>query len=189
MMYDITKTKFNGLYIIKQKKFIDSRGYLIKTFEKELLSKSDISISPFEAIETKSKKNVVRGLHYQINNSQAKLVRVSKGEIIDIVVDLRENSDTFKNFFTYKLNDLDNEMLYVPKGFAHGYITISNESIVNYLADNKYDPEYEFGIKINKEMLLNYHIKFDELIFSEKDYNLIELENVKVFFDGRNLWI
>ena len=183
-MFEIIETGIENLLIIRPKKFIDHRGVLVKTFEKNIFLAKGINLIPTEEIETKSTKNVFRGLHYQFKNPQAKLVRVAKGEIIDIVVDLRKNSKTFKEVLSVRLNDVDKEMLYIPKGFAHGYLTVSQESVVYYLADNKYEPEFEFGIKINKEMLKNYNIDFKNLKLSNKDEELSELNQITTFFDG-----
>ena len=121
-----------------------------------------------------SAKNVLRGLHYQFNPfAQSKLISVIKGEIFDVVVDIRNNSSTYGQFFSINLSSENNLSLFVPNGFAHGYLSLTSETIVHYKVDNYYNKDFEDGIRYNDSFLnINWGVPIDDLIISDKDKNL-----------------
>jgi dTDP-4-dehydrorhamnose 3,5-epimerase len=167
----IFKTKFKDLLIIKQTNISDTRGSLRETFNKKLLKKNFI----FEYCTT-SKKNVVRGFHFQEKYQQCKYVNVVKGKILDVVVDLRKNIKTFGKVFKIVLSKENGLGLYIPRGFGHAYYSYDNENIIYYKLDNYYMPEYESGIIYNDKRL---NIKWPKknMIVSKKDRKLISFEN------------
>ena len=162
----IYKTKIKDLLIIKQKNNIDRRGSLRETFNKKLLDKKFV----FEYCTT-SKKNVLRGFHFQIKFQQAKYVSVLKGKILDVVVDLRRKSRTFGKSFKIILSQENSTSLYIPRGFAHAYYSYDSENIIYYKLDNFYKPKYESGIIYNDKKL---KVKWPNRtkIVSLKDNNL-----------------
>ena len=159
----IKKTKFNNLFIVKQKNNKDNRGILRETFYKKILRKEFI----FEYCTT-SKQGVLRGFHLQIKNQQSKYVGVLKGKILDVVIDLRKRSKTFGKTFKIILSNKNALSLFIPKGFAHAYYSLDKENIIYYKLDNYYEPKYESGIVYNdKELKINWGKK--KVILSNKD--------------------
>jgi dTDP-4-dehydrorhamnose 3,5-epimerase len=157
------KTKFKNLFVIQGKKFEDKRGFLREVFIEKITKKKLIF-----SIVSKSKKNVVRGLHIQLKNSQTKQISVLKGKILDVVVDLRKNSKTFKKFFKIILSDKNCKSLFIPSGFAHGFLGLDEENIVLYSCDNYRNKSSERSIKWNDpELKINWNIK--KIISSKKD--------------------
>ena len=168
MPFEFLKTGIEGVYIIKPKVFEDNRGYFMETFSKNAFSKF-INFNVVQENQSYSRKGVLRGLHFQKGEyAQAKLVRVIKGEILDVAVDIRPNSATFKKYVSVVLSEKNKQMLYIPRGFAHGFEVLSDEAIVVYLVDNIYKRESEAGIIWNdKEINIDWPIK--DPILSEKD--------------------
>ena len=144
----IKKTKFKGLLIVSQKNNTDNRGNLRETFNDKILKKKFI----FEYCTT-SKKNVLRGLHFQSKNNQSKFVNVLKGKILDVVIDLRRNSKTFGKLFKIILSKKNALGLFIPSGFAHAYYSYDKENIIYYKLNNYYNPKYESGIIFNDKKL------------------------------------
>lgn len=168
----ILKTKFNELYVIKNKSHIDRRGFL-----KEIFNKHKINFDTVFQYFSVSKKNVFRGLHFQIPQ-QSKLITVVKGEIIDYCLDLRKKSKTFKKIFKIKLNDRNISSIIIPRGIAHGFYTLSDEAILIY-NNNNYRSSKEYGINI-RDKYLDIKIKPNTII-SEKDKknsSLVEFLNI-----------
>ena len=141
----IIYTKFKGLIIIKQKKHIDARGYLRETFRKNIIKSSELVFD----YATASKKNVLRGFHFQSKFKQAKFVTVLKGKILDCVIDLRNKSKTFGKSYSIELSENNCKSLYIPEGFAHAYYSYDDKNIIYYKLSNYYYPEYEDGILWN----------------------------------------
>jgi dTDP-4-dehydrorhamnose 3,5-epimerase len=169
----ILNTKIKGLKVIQQNKFVDKRGFLKITFHNKIINFNKFI---FEYSVT-SKKNVIRGLHFQYKYQQAKLIYVLKGKILDVVVDLRKNSKTFGKHYSIILSDKNCKALYVPEGFAHGYYCYDKLNIIYYKLSNYYKPQYESGIKWNdKNIKINW--PSSKKIISSKDKNLSDL----VFF-------
>ena len=166
----IFNTKIKDLKIIRHNKFVDNRGFLKITFHNEIIN---INKFVFEYSIT-SKKNVIRGLHFQYKFQQAKMIYVLKGKILDVVLDLRKNSPTFGKYYSIILSDKNCKALYIPEGFAHGYYCYEKLNIVYYKLSNYYRPQYESGIKWNdKEIKINW--PSGKKIISSKDKNLNNL--------------
>ena len=161
----IIKTKFKGLLIVKQKNNKDYRGNLREIYSKKILKHDNF---PFEYCTT-SKKNSLRGFHFQLKKSQqAKYVNVVKGKILDCVIDLRKNSKTFGKNFKIILSDQNCLSLYIPEGFAHSYYSFEKINIVYYKLSNYYKPQYEGGINVlDKRLKIKWPSK--KLIISKKD--------------------
>ena len=123
----ILKTKFKGLFILKSKVFFDDRGFFRETFRKKILNKNLIF-----GCCSNSKKNVLRGLHLQNKNAQGKFITVIKGEVFDVAVDLRKNSSTFGKYFSINLSERNGKSIFIPAGFAHGFVGLKKENIIYY---------------------------------------------------------
>jgi len=166
------KTEFEGLFIIEFESYIDDRGIFRVVFNKlNLKSHLGFDIEFCQDNQVYSTKNVLRGLHFQANpHSQSKLVYVSSGSILDIAVDLRKNSKTYGKYFSYNLSAKNSKALFIPKGFAHGYLSLSDKTCVNYKVDNYYNMNFERGISFDDKFLnINWGISKDEIILSQKD--------------------
>ena len=165
----IIKTKFAGLQIIKQVSYKDKRGLLRVTHNEKIIKKK----FKFEYCTT-SKKNSLRGFHFQHKFQQAKYINVIKGKILDCVIDLRKKSKTFGKYFKIVLSDRNNLSLYIPEGFAHAYYSYETYNIIYYKLTNYYHPKYEDGIIWNdKNLKINWPDKKPQL--SSKDKKLITL--------------
>ena len=180
----VIKSIFNGVLVLKSKKYNDERG----SFSESFVSKSFIKHVKKDIVFcqdniTYSKKNVLRGLHYQISPySQSKLVSVLKGKILDVVVDIRKGSPTFGHNFSLELSSENLLQLFIPRGFAHGYITLSESSIFHYKVDQYHYPKNERGINPNDPNLkIDWKIPKDDWIQSKKDKSNPSLSEVKVF--------
>ncbi len=176
----VEETNLKGCYIITPKIFEDTRGEFFESFNKqkffELTGLDAIFVQDNQSV---SSRGVLRGLHFQTGDfKQTKLVRVVKGKILDICVDLRKDSDTFGEHFSIILDSKTNQQLFIPKGFAHGFLTLSKSAIFNYKCDNYYNKESERGIIYNDKALnIDWGIS-DNLIISEKDKELPTFENL-----------
>ena len=161
----IVKTKFKDLFIIKSKVYIDNRGFFREIFKKKLLNKYKFVF----ACASSSKKNVLRGLHFQSKFPQGKYLTVLKGEILDIAVDLRINSYSFGKWFGIKLSEKNKKQIWIPPGFAHGFLTLSKDAILSYKTTEYYEPSYEECLIWNDPTLsIDWPIK-NNLIISNKD--------------------
>ena len=168
------KTEFDGLYIIDLITHSDSRGDFTETFKKDWLSQQiGYKIDFCQDNSVESKHMVLRGLHFQKNPfSQTKMVTVVVGKILDVVVDLRKESKSYGKYFCIELNSNEKKSLLIPKGFAHGYLTLTEKAVVNYKVDNYYNKDSERGIRFNDPFLnINWKYNFSEFIISEKDKN------------------
>ena len=166
-----------GLVVIEPKIYNDERGFFYEFFNKQQLLKYGIDEEFVQGNHSKSSFGVLRGLHFQIQRAQGKLIRVLKGEILDVVVDLRKGSETFGEYFKIVLSENNRKMLFVPKGFAHGFLTLKDDTEIEYLCTDFYAPTFDSGILwSDKELnidweLEKYGLKEDDLIISEKDKN------------------
>ncbi|WP_340201021.1 dTDP-4-dehydrorhamnose 3,5-epimerase [Ascidiimonas sp. W6] len=168
----VEETYLKGCYLIKPTTFHDERGYFYESFNTHKLRKGINWNGTFvQDNVSMSKKGVLRGLHFQLgNSSQAKLVSVLKGAVLDVAVDLRASSATFGNYFKTVLDDRNKLQLFIPKGFAHGFLTLSEEAIFCYKCDAFYNMEAESGIRFNDETLaIDWGIPHSDLIISSKD--------------------
>lgn len=160
---------------MKPNVFRDERGVFYETYNQTVFEKNTgLKVNFVQDNQSVSSKGVLRGLHFQNGEmAQAKLVRVVKGKVLDIVVDIRKDSETFGKSFSVILDDVENIQLFVPKGFAHGFITLSEKSIFSYKCDNYYDKTSESGIIYNDATLaLDWYLPKEEFIISEKDLQL-----------------
>ena len=166
-----------GLVVIEPKIYSDERGFFYEFFNKQQLLKYGVDEEFVQGNHSKSGFGVLRGLHFQKQQAQGKLIRVLKGEILDVVVDLRKDSETFGKYFKIVLSENNRKILFVPKGFAHGFLTLQNDTEIEYLCTDFYAPAFDSGVLWNdKDLnidweLEKYDLKVKDLIISEKDKN------------------
>ncbi len=165
----IQKTDFKGLLVLQPNKYTDNRGSFYESWNKEVFKKIGLDIDFVQDNQSYSHKHVLRGLHFQNPpNAQGKLVRVTRGIALDVVVDLRKKSSTFGKYFKIELSSEKSNMLWIPSGFAHGFIALDNDTIFQYKCDSPYKPESEECLLWNDETLdINWGIK--NPIVSSKD--------------------
>jgi len=179
--FNFNLTRIDGVYIIEPKTFGDSRGYFMETYSKEQFCEAGLSMNFVQDNESKSSKGVLRGLHFQKKHSQGKLVRVTNGEVFDVAVDLRTGSPTYGQWEGVILSDKNKKQFYIPEGFAHGFLVLSDEAVFNYKCTDFYSPEYDGGVMWN-DPEINIEWPLDlikNIILSEKDKthpNLKELD-------------
>lgn len=164
----INKTKLNGCYIIKPKIFPDKRGFFFESYNIKNFKKKNITTNFKQDNFSKSKKNVLRGLHFQKKKPQAKLFYVSYGKVLDVVVDLRKKSNTFLKHEKFIISDQNKNQIYIPPGFAHGFLVLSEIAVCHYKCTNYYEPEDDGSIVWNDKSL-NINWKIKNPILSEKD--------------------
>lgn len=164
----INKTKLNGCYIIKPKIFPDKRGFFFESYNIKNFKKKNITTNFKQDNFSKSKKNVLRGLHFQKKKPQAKLFYVSYGKVLDVVVDLRKKSNTFLKHQKFIISDQNKNQIYIPPGFAHGFLVLSEIAVCHYKCTNYYEPEDDGSIVWNDKSL-NINWKIKNPILSEKD--------------------
>ncbi len=173
------KTQFSGLLIYEPRVFEDSRGYFFESYNKNVFSNEGVEINFVQDNQASSSFGVIRGLHFQKEPyAQSKLIRALSGAIIDVAVDIRENSPTYGKAYTILLSAENKKQLLVPKGFAHGYSVISETAEVAYKCDEFYHKEAEGGIAWNDPALnIDWQIPVAQVLVSEKDQNYPCLEN------------
>ena len=173
----IEETNIAGLFLIEALRFEDLRGELIKPFNFDQYSRLDVNLDFKETWFTKSKKDVIRAMHLQIEEMACeKLVSVINGSVIDVVLDLRPNSETYGNYFEIELNDKNPKALYIPQGCAHGYRVLENNTITMYKATKVHSVKHDLGIKWDS---FGYDWNIKNPILSDKDLNLIEFKDYK----------
>lgn len=180
----VTTTELEGVLIIDPEVHGDERGYFFESFNQR---EFDALVAPVRFVqdnESKSCFGVVRGLHYQKGASaQAKLLRVIRGRVLDVAVDLRKASKTFGKYVAVELSGENHRQLFIPRGFAHGFSTLSEEVVFTYKCDNFYDPSAECGIAWNDPAIgIDWGIPPGEVILSEKDRHRPTLKTAKDFF-------
>lgn len=184
-MIKIVKKFFNNkVFLIKIKKFNDVRGFFFETYNHRDLISHGIKEKFLQDNESFSiKKGTIRGLHFQREpNHQSKLLSVKKGSIQDVVLDVSKKSKTFGKHISIKLSEHDNYLLYIPKGFAHGFCTLVNNTIVHYKTSNYYYPAYEVSIDFNDPFLnINWKVN-SKIVMSKRDLNSISFEEYKMKF-------
>lgn len=181
IIVEILQTPLADCFILKPRVFEDSRGLFFESFNQRLFEKySGLKVDFVQDNQSVSSYGVLRGLHFQTGAmAQAKLVRVVQGKVLDIVVDIRKNSPTFGQSFSLVLDDVENLQLFIPRGFAHGFITLSETSIFAYKCDNFYDHASESGIIYNDATLaLDWHLPEETFIISDKDKELPTFDEV-----------
>ncbi len=179
----ITKTKFEEVVIIEPKIWFDDRGYFFESYNHGKLEIEGVNYHFVQDNEAKSTKGVLRGLHYQLPPyAQTKLVRVISGEVLDVIVDIRPGSATFGQHLSVILNDKNFKQMLVPRGFAHGYVVLSDEAVFAYKCDNLYNNESEGSILFNDPKLgIDWILSEKDLIISEKDKVASLFEDHKIF--------
>lgn len=177
------ETKISGVYIIEPKVFKDERGYFFESFKQNEFEKHIGKIDFVQDNESKSTFGVLRGLHYQLPPfAQSKLVRVLRGKVLDVVVDIRKNSPTFGKHVSVELSEENKRQLFIPRGFAHGFVSLSEEVVFSYKCDNYYNKESEASIVYNDKTLnIDWKIEEKDIITSSKDSEEISFENAKIF--------
>lgn len=178
-----TETEIPGVYIIEPRVFNDARGYFFEAWKKEEFEENVGKVEFIQDNESKSSFGVLRGLHYQKGDaSQAKLVRVIKGRVLDVAVDIRKSSPTFGQHVMVELSDENKRQFFIPRGFAHGFLVLSDEAIFTYKVDNPYAPTQEAGIRWNDEQLaIQWPIDPKQVVTSEKDLNACRLRDAELF--------
>lgn len=182
MKFEIIDTKIDGLVVIKPKIFGDERGFFLETYNKEEFNKIGLDMEFIQDNHSKSKIGVLRGLHFQLRYPQGKLVRVTRGKVWDVAVDLRKDSTTYKKWFGVELSADNKKMFYIPEGFAHGFLTLEDDTEFQYKCTNLYYPEFDSGIRYDDTEIKIEWPKLDEYILSEKDKQLKYLIDHKELF-------
>jgi dTDP-4-dehydrorhamnose 3,5-epimerase len=168
---EVIKTGIEGVVIIKPKIWEDARGYFFESFVQSFFDENVCKTTFIQDNESKSSFGVLRGLHYQLSPfAQAKLVRVIKGRVLDVAVDIRKNSPTFGKHVAVELNDENRLQLFIPRNFAHGFVVLSEEAVFQYKCDNYYSPQSERSIRFDDESIgIDWQLSADKLILSDKD--------------------
>jgi dTDP-4-dehydrorhamnose 3,5-epimerase len=177
----IEKLSIPEVLLIKPKLYFDDRGAFFESFnDKKFKELSGLDVNFVQDNVSFSKKGVLRGLHFQLAPfEQAKLVQVLKGKVLDVAVDIRENSPSYGKYVSYELSDENNFQLFIPRGFAHGFLSLSEEVIFSYKCDNYYAPDCDSGIIYNDSNIdINWGDNLENLIVSDKDLLLKPLNNI-----------
>lgn len=176
------ETEIQGVWIIEPKVFNDARGYFMEAFKKEEFEQHIGPVDFIQDNESRSSKNVLRGLHYQkAPFAQAKLVRVIKGRVLDVAVDIRKESPTFGKYVAVELSEENKRQLFIPRGFAHGFLVLSDDAIFTYKVDNPYTPTHESGINfLDPRIAVKWNVQENDLILSEKDKKAPLLEDAEL---------
>ena len=186
--FEIIKTPIKDLVIIQPKIFGDSRGFFQETYNKKSFAEHGLTMEFVQDNHSKSRKGVLRGLHFQTKFTQGKLVRVVKGSVYDVAVDLRKDSKTYGQWYGVILTGENKTMFYIPEGFAHGFITLEDDTEFLYKCTDLYSPEYDSGILWSDETigidwrLEEFGISPDELTISEKDMKQQKFDRNKDYF-------
>ena len=182
----LINTDIEGVYIIEPRLFEDERGYFFEAFsERKFVELTGIETRFVQDNESRSAKGVVRGLHFQLPpHAQSKLVRVARGAILDVAVDIRRGSPTFGRYVAVELSEHNHRQLFIPRGFAHGFIVLEGDAIVEYKCDNYYAPESEGAIAWNDiDLAIDWQIPTEKVILSEKDKHHPTLAKYKTLFE------
>ncbi len=180
----IWETELDGVFVLEPDVYNDRRGYFFEAYRKDLFEKQiGYPVDFMQENQSFSYKGVLRGLHYQLPPyPQAKLVRVVKGEVLDVAVDIRKNSPNFGRWVAVRLNQDNKKALFIPRGFAHGFLVLSQEAIVVYKVDNYYCRECERGICYDDpDLSIEWPTDIGEFLLSEKDLSLPYLKDAEVF--------
>jgi dTDP-4-dehydrorhamnose 3,5-epimerase len=182
--FKFIKTSIEGVYIIEPTVFGDERGYFMETYHAKEFKEAGLDVTFVQDNQSKSKEGVLRGLHFQYTNPQGKLVRVIKGKVFDVAVDLRKNSSTYGKWEGVILSEENKKQFYVPEGFAHGFLVLSDEAEFTYKCTNFYDADDEGGILWNDpDIGIEWPTdNIKEIILSEKDEQLKTLKETVTDF-------
>lgn len=172
--FEFEELDLKGAYLINDFYVGDNRGGFTKSFEKDIYADAGIDFSLNETFSSRSVKNVIRGLHFQLHHPQAKLVSVVAGRVWDVIVDLRKGSQTFKQWRAYELSAENHKGLFIPKGFAHGFASLEDGTAMLYQCDGKYDQKTDTGIRFDEpEIGIDWPIDRSEAIYSSRDLHLM----------------
>lgn len=182
---NIIKTNIEGVVVIEPRVFEDERGYFFESFSEREFCAEVAPCNFVQSNEVKSSYGVVRGLHFQLPpHAQSKLVRVAKGRVLDVAVDIRKSSPTFGKYVAVELSDENHRQIFIPHGFAHGYSVLSEEAVVEYKCDNYYAPESEGAIAWDDASLaIDWQIPAEKVILSAKDKNHSRLAECETLFE------
>ena len=179
------KTEIEGVYVLEPRVFRDARGYFFESWRQADFDQHiGRHVEFIQDNESKSSYGVLRGLHYQKGEySQAKLVRVIRGRVLDVAVDIRKSSPTFGKYVAVELSEDNKRQLFIPRGFAHGFLVLSDEAVFTYKVDNVYAPQHEASIRWNdKDINIEWPISADDVLTSEKDLlKATSLKDAEVF--------
>ena len=177
---NLIKTTLDGLVVLKPTIFKDNRGYFMESYNQKNINDLLGTVNFVQDNESESSRGVLRGLHFQKPPyAQAKLVRCLKGSVLDVVLDLRKDSKTYGIFETTLLTEENKKQLFIPKGFAHGFVVLSETAIFSYKVDNYYNPDFESGVLWNDlDLNIDWKINKKEIIVSEKDKSLPTFNNI-----------
>lgn len=177
------ETDIKGVWVIEPKVFNDARGYFFEAWKKEEFENHIGSVNFVQDNESKSSRGVLRGLHYQKGEfSQAKLVRVISGTVIDVAVDIRRSSPTFGRYVAVELSAENKRQLFIPRGMAHGFLVLSDEAVFTYKVDNVYAPQAEASIRFDDPTIgIEWPIDPAEMLLSPKDQNGKSLQDAELF--------
>ena len=168
----VQQTNIEGVYIVEPVLHGDERGYFMESFsERDFEARTGLKVRFVQDNESRSRKGVLRGLHFQKEPyAQAKLVRVVRGKVLDVAVDIRPESQTFGKYVATELSAENHRQMFIPKGFAHGYVVLEDDTVFQYKCDEYYHPEAEGGIAWNDpQIAINWGVAENEVILSEKD--------------------
>ena len=184
-MANYIKTEIPEVFVIEPKVFNDERGYFYESFSQKEFEENIGKINFVQDNESKSSKGVLRGLHFQMPPfAQSKLVKVIKGKVLDVAVDIRKNSPTFGKYVAIELNDDNKHQLFIPRGFAHGFVVLSDSAIFSYRVDNYYSPKHERGLAFDDKGLgVDWLVPVEQLNLAEKDKNNPTLAQLESCFD------
>ena len=180
--FTFTETEIKNVYVIEQKVYGDNRGYFMETYKKADFDAAGLCYDFVQDNQSSSRKGVLRGLHFQRTHPQAKLVRVLKGEVFDVAVDLRKGSDTYGKWTGVLLSDENKKQFMIPRGFAHGFVVVSDYAEFAYKCDELYHPEDEGGISWDDPDIAVAWPEVGEIILSEKDKHHPTLKESKISF-------
>ncbi len=180
--FTFNETKIKGVYIIDVKTYGDERGYFMETYKEDDFRSAGLDYKFVQDNQSSSRKGVLRGLHFQKTHPQAKLVRVLKGEVFDVAVDLRKGSETYGQWVGAVLSEENKRQFMIPRGFAHGFLVMSDYAEFAYKCDDLYHPEDEGGIMWNDPAIGIEWPEAGELILSEKDKVHPSLAESKIEF-------
>lgn len=179
------KTNFKNVIIIEPQIFSDNRGYLFESYKEFEYKIHGINCNFIQENIVMSKYGVIRGLHTQLGEfDQAKIVKVIKGKVLDVIVDIRPNSDSFGQYFSIELSEENRLQLFIPKGFLHGYSVLSEDCIFTYKLDNYYNKDAEYGVLYNDNTLnIDWKLPKKDIVISEKDKLLHTFKELKEFLN------
>ena len=174
--------EIEGLKVITPEVFGDERGYFMETYRKDQFAEIGITGEFVQDNQSSSTRGVLRGMHFQKEFPQAKLVRVIRGRVFDVAVDLRKGSATFGRWFGVELSEENKKMFYIPRNFAHGFLVLSDEAVFTYKVDNPYAPQADGGIRWDDpDLNIQWPVTADGILTSEKDLKLPSMKDAELF--------